>query len=549
MKKLLYTSVVALALVGTGCSSDYLELAPDVNPSPTLLMSSTENAEYAINGLGRLLSNQFLSTQGCSGEGGMFLWYGELAGHDMVMPRYNSTWYTYANFTRMLQSDQTMSAYGWIYNYKMISNANVIINNIDGAEGLEEDRQYLKAQALVFRANAYLWLVQSYSKRWVDSNNGTSRGVVLRKGDDPDDMECSTVAETFQFIYNDLDEAISLFEASGKDRPSAAEEKWRPNVDVAHAVYARAALVRNDWTNAYNHASAVVAKYPQMSTEEYYAGFNAPNKEWIWMLFCDATQTLSYYPYLAYAASNANTTVCRTYAPLISKQLADLIPSDDARINLYGIPEDYEVEKQYINTTTSPGEVKKGPLFEAYTTEGSKYYDRYDHSLAWTFRAYAVMKFQVASGVGNGDFVMYRGAEMLYTQAEALYELGRETEARNILINAVKPYQPNYSCTLTGTELRDEIRLYRRFDLLGEGHSWYDWKRWNLPMDRLSWDEGGSWPEVFAGNGYNNGSGGNYGTSDRNNWCIAIPDEEVNFNAYIKYPLEPSNWTKGYETN
>lgn len=538
-----------MTLLGTSCSSDYLDLAPQTTPSPSTLISSTENAEYAINGLGRLLSTQFLSTQGCSGEGGMFLWYGELAGHDLVMPRYNSTWYTYANFTNMTLSDKTMSAYGWIYNYKMIANANVIINNIDGATGTEAERQFIKAQALTFRANAYLWLVQTYSKRWVDSNNGSSRGVVIRTGTQPDDEECATVAETYQLIYDDLTEAISLFEASGMNRPTAPEEKWRPNVDVAHAVFARAALVRNDWETAYTHATAVASKYPQMSVSEYYAGFNAPNGEWIWMLFCDATQTLSYYPYLAYCASNANTTVCRTYAPLISRELADQIPSVDARIDLYGIPEDYEVEKKYINTSSNPGRVTAGPLYEAYTTPGSKYYDRFDHSLAWTFRAYACMKFLVASGVGNGDFVMYRGAEMLYTQAEALYELGRETEARNILIQTVKPYQPDYDCTLTGTALRDEIRLYRRFDLLGEGHSWYDYKRWNLPMDRADWENGGSWPTVFAGDGRNFGAGGNYGTSDRYGWCAAIPDEEVNFNKYVNYPNEPENWTKGYEKN
>ena len=166
-----------------------------------------------------------------------------------------------------------------------------------------------------------------------------------------------------------------------------------------------------------------------------------------------------------------------------------------------------------------------------------------------TYYAYAVMKFQRTDGVGNGNFVIYRGAEMLYTQAEALFEMGQETEAREILIQAVKPYQPDYACSLTGTALRDEIRLYRRFDLLGEGHSWYDYKRWNLPMDRLSWKDGGTWADVFCGDGRNNGSGGNYGPEDRNGWCVSIPDEELNFNAYLNYGQEPANWTKGFEVS
>lgn len=544
MKKILYSAVGLTAILASACSENYLELAPQTSPTPAILMSTTENAQYAINGIGRLMTNQLLSTQGCSGEGGMYLWYGETPGHDMIVNRWNSTWYTYSNFTSMLRSSHVMSAYGWIYNYKVIANANVIINNIDNAEGPESERQYIKAQALTFRAHAYTWLVQTYCKRWVDSNNGTSRGVVLRTGNEPDDQECATLAESYQFIYNDLDEAISLYQQSGYVRPTAANERWKPSEDVAHAVYARAALARQDWATANTHAAIVAAKYPLMTSDQYREGFNTPNNEWVWMIFNDATQTLSYYPYLAYCASNSSSSVCRGYGCIINKQLVDLIPEEDTRLWLYGIPQ--EGDENVINTTTKPGNITKGKLLDRYKDE---YYDRYNHENTMTYYAYAVMKFQRTDGVGNGNFVIYRGAEMLYTQAEALFEMGQETEAREILIQAVKPYQPDYACSLTGTALRDEIRLYRRFDLLGEGHSWYDYKRWNLPMDRLSWKDGGTWADVFCGDGRNNGSGGNYGPEDRNGWCVSIPDEELNFNAYLNYGQEPANWTKGFEVS
>ncbi|MCM1076353.1 MAG: RagB/SusD family nutrient uptake outer membrane protein [Bacteroides sp.] len=549
MKKKLYSTLIATAALTTACSGDYMDLAPQTSPTPAILISTTDNARYAINGLGRLMSNQFISTQGFSGEGGMIVWYGEFPGNDMVHNRWNSTWYNYANFNYQQTASTTSSLYAWLYNYKMIANANVIINNIDAAKGKEGEREFIKAQALVYRANAYLWLVQTYCKRWQDSNNGASRGVVLRTGNEPDDQECATLAESFKFIYDDLDNAISLFAQTNEDRPTSAEDRWLPNVDVAHAVYARAALVREDWSTVITHASSIAEKYPVMTSSQYRDGFNTANDEWIWMAYNDMQQTLSYYGPFAYLASNSTASVTRGYGNIINKQLIDLIPETDSRRWLYGIPQ--EGDNNTINTTTKPGNITKGKLLDRYKASAADggYYDRYNHENTMTYYAYAMMKFLRAEGIADGCMVLYRGAELRYNLAEAYYALGQETEARNCLIEAVKPYQPEYTCTLTGTDLRDEIRLYRRFDLMGEGHNWYDFKRWKLPITRLAWKDGGTWPDVFCGNGANGGSGGNYGPNDKNNWCVVIPEKETNFNAYVNYAIEPDNWTKGYEVN
>ena len=57
--------------------------------------------------------------------------------------------------------------YPWFYYYKLISNANSVILHVDEAEGIEADKQFLKAQGLTFRAYAYMMLAQIYCKRWV----------------------------------------------------------------------------------------------------------------------------------------------------------------------------------------------------------------------------------------------------------------------------------------------------------------------------------------------------------------------------------------------
>ena len=78
----------------------------------------------------------------------------------------------------------------------------------------------------------------------------------------------------------------------------------------------------------------------------------------------------------------------------------------------------------------------------------------------------------VAFYPGGGSFPLIRYAEMLYTEAEADMHLGKEAEAKDLLFEAVAQYDDAYTKSeKTGDELMDEIKLYRRFDLWGEGNA------------------------------------------------------------------------------
>ena len=162
-------------------------------------------------------------------------------------------WAALWNHTYHENVNSTYLVYPWYYYYKIIGNANVVIENIDEAEGTEAERNFYKAQALVFRAHAYTMLMQLYAYRWQDSGNGSGKGVVLRltsKADEEGnyDLPLSTQAECYAQIYKDVDDAISLFQSSGMDRGSS--EFYMPNINVAYAVKTRAALVREDWSTA-----------------------------------------------------------------------------------------------------------------------------------------------------------------------------------------------------------------------------------------------------------------------------------------------------------
>ena len=61
---------------------------------------------------------------------------------------------------------------------------------------------------------------------------------------------------------------------------------------MAHAIYARAALTRQDYAVAKEHAALARANFPLMDTNTYYSGFCTPSSEWIWGVYNDASETI-----------------------------------------------------------------------------------------------------------------------------------------------------------------------------------------------------------------------------------------------------------------
>lgn len=353
MKKILYT--LGLTVLLASCGSNYLDTVPQSSTGTATIFETTQNAKLAINGICRLMVNQYLSSQGFNGEGTIKTWYGNYPGNDFQKSNLTG-WSSIINSLYHERNTSSYCYYPWFYYYKLIGNANAIIENIDNASGSNEEKQFIKAQALTFRAYSYMMLSQLYCHRWCDSNNGSSRGLPLRIDLSTGELPTSTLAEVYGRIYEDLNEAISNFTASELDRASG--DNYSPNLDVAYATYARAALTREDWATAARYAVLARANYPLMTNSEYVdGGFNTPNQEWIWSSYNATDQNLHYYSFFAYQGSNSSASICRTYACSISKELYDQIPETDVRKNMFLGPKEGETY------TTSTGRASKGALY------------------------------------------------------------------------------------------------------------------------------------------------------------------------------------------
>jgi hypothetical protein len=543
MKKYISNIMAGMVLVSatalTSCGADYLNTNPTESISADAAVATTENAYKALNGIAKSMSTQqYAWSQGCAGENRIIALYENYASQDYFYNYYAQGWAPIMNLEYSLRNNTSFDAYPWYYYYTLVGQANTIITRIDNATGDEAMKQFEKASALTFRAYSFEKLLHYYAPRWQDSNNGTAKGICLRLDESTGELPQSTMAECYAQIYKDLDEAISLFEQSGKDRGSS--EIWIANENVAHAVYARAALAKQDYQTALTHAPLARKGYALMSNADYYAGFCKPTSEWIFGSYGDAQENMWYWSYGTQYSCNgyyANNTA--NGAGSIDIELTNQIPDNDARKGLFLTPdkfENFDLSDKTVADNTYLSYGIMGFSNDALWDEVDAYVEnRHNTSSASSMeRPYkqgyyyvgGQTKFYVFDTPGVGYLPFIRSSEMVLIEAEANYFLGNETAAQAALVelNASTGRDADYTCDKTGEELFDEIVNYRRLELWGEGFGFSDYKRWNKAISRKSLAQGGSASPAIAVTV----------KADNDNWTWAIPQWESDYNDAFK---------------
>ncbi|WP_442588747.1 RagB/SusD family nutrient uptake outer membrane protein [Pedobacter sp. AW31-3R] len=508
MKQTIIT-LICFVFLFTSCKKDYLDTLPtDQTPTETAF-ETTASARFAVNGLAKMMTIQYLGSQGFNGEGTIKMYYGNYPGNHFSVNL--SGWAAIINATYNENITSIYDYYPWYYYYKIIGNANKIIHYIDAAEGTTADKNFIKAQALTYRAYCYMMLAQLYGNRWSDSNNGATDGVVNKIDISNDDLPKSTLLETYNLIYADLDQAIGLYATSTETRTA----NYEMDVNVAYSIYARAALNRADYANAETFSQKARASYALMSNTDYKAGFSTPNSEWIWSSYGAADETLYFYSYFSYIGYNSTASAVRTAPKMISRELYNQIPSTDIRKGLFLDPTGYT----YTTSTgaTTAGSALRAKAFELFP------------ALASNATPYAYMQFKIAAtdmpGVGNLNH--FRSSEMILNEAEAKYFQNKpadEIQALLVELTATSGRDASYTCTKTGADLLAEIKKYRAIELWGEGFDWFDMKRWGDSINRKNYTSGSNFIESLAVT---------IAPSANNKWTWKIPARETDFNTVL----------------
>lgn len=345
------------------------------------------------------------------------------------------------NFTFNEQADRTLLADNNLYEnmYSNILRSNLIIDNIDEAQGALELKTLAKAEARTLRAWDHFLAVNTYAKAYDPATANQDGGVCIMNHYDLETMPTkSTVAQVYDFIIQDLEESVSLL----MEKP---ENIYHPNRAYGYALLAQVYLFHRDWEKARDAAlksldlNAQLADYTAIKAAGGVARYTNYNREnnpevlsYMWLASCWTAEQATYYRY-----------------GMISPELKNLFEADDLRYSLF--------LRDTGNSIIS-------------------YFDTGSGAAIWT-PATTTERFTYMA-VGT------RTAEVYLTLAEAyarLNDFEKATEYVNRL-RSKRINNTNYQIPTPSTqkEMIDQIILERRKELLFGFHRFFDLKRFNL---------------------------------------------------------------------
>ncbi|MCP1996837.1 RagB/SusD family nutrient uptake outer membrane protein [Flavobacterium sp. HSC-61S13] len=450
MKNLLYFVVLIVTISFYACSSDYLDQIPTEAIDENEVIATTKNLSVALSGIHRSLYQRYES-QGEGGLGAMMI-IADALGEDVVMTSSGNGWYNrdYQWLDhRNANSNNDLFPYRVLY--RINRNANVIINNVDQAQGSQEERDMLKGQSLFYRAFCHFQLVQLYAMRYQSASTNNQLGIPIIVSKAIETPTRATVEEVYQQINDDLDQSITLLQAYQRPNKSHLDQS------VAKGLKARVALVQGNWNIAAQLAQEAKQGFALMSPELYRSGFNSyENTEWMWGSHIVVDQTLYFANFGAYMSRNYSSSNIRSNPKAINSWLYSQISESDVRSTIF------DPSGQHLDMPAG-----------------------YELPSAFSKRPYTSQKFlAVSSADSRMDIPYMRAAEMYLIEAEAKARLG-SVDANQVLYELVKSRNPSYEIsTKSGQELIDEILIQRRIELWGEGFRFFDLKRTNAPLDR-----------------------------------------------------------------
>lgn len=476
-----FAAVALLAFSLSNCNDD-LTTNSSTNVDEETITSSTTGLNMALNSAYRfILMGPETSSQNdaCyTGMAGLAMFY-DLAGADFLSTKnYGGSVENSYNFApERAQSTGDYSKRIWGNMYKIINQANIIIDALPDATGTEAEKTVLKGQSLAMRGISYFNLLMCYQQTYAVAKD--KRGVILRlSSEDPDSKAFSTVEECYQQVVSDLKEAKSLLASYERT------DMWRINADVVSAQLARVYQVMGDWQNALNEAKSVYEKYNTLMTkDEWYSGFDNlltdGCKEVIWGVKFNnvsnvSTNSIFNYMYNQDPSYGETMTVGPIYSfinILVDQKYVELFDESDFR------------GAKCTKTENVTDADEKPVMFWHRTANGDK-----EIKAKWAYNKFKYYGDANGAPMGNTypELSLMRASEMLLIMAEAEANLNNSASALSYLTTLQNARNVAKPTTVTAKdELLEAIYVERRKELLGEGVTgMYDLLRLQKPLYR-----------------------------------------------------------------
>jgi hypothetical protein len=436
MKTKIFLAGLLLALLGSSCSEDFLEIPSQSALSTPIYYQTEADFQAAVNGIYSLIRiwNKDVTTPA--------LMIGDMHSD-------NSRYYLNPSFRAGITEEgaadfvpnpQLFSGY-WSSFYQWISNANQVISRIDNVDMDADVKDNLKGQALFLRGYAYWWLARLYGNAVIHTEPVTTLEETSK--------ELSSEAEVIAQIIEDASEAAVLLLSK------ATQEPGRVTSGSAQMLLADVYMYQGEWASAETALNSLMGDYSLVMTSyaDVFDPMNKNNSESIFEIQYDASSS-SYSSDFGYR----------------------MFPYPFASDSL-----------QAMTGISNPQDLAEGEGYFIPTPELIAAYEAGDARLAATIKNVTdlngvalpmCIKYVHAHSLyrqSNDNLPVYRYAEALLFMAEAINEQGgRSGEALGYLNQVRSRAGLGDSPALTQEEIRAAILQERQVELAMEGKRWFD---------------------------------------------------------------------------
>lgn len=595
-------AILSVGAMFTACSDSYLDISPITDVSNESL-TDVSVARTAMDGIYETMNTIWdgIDLNQNTGEAYTRTVFNDCLGIDYI----SGLWTNMSGmpgldvWSRIGQDTQFPATYPWQYYYSLVGQSNRLLDVLtftsEEHTGIDNELLAIKAEALTIRAHAYTQLMSLYGQRWNESDNGEAYCFPLKLSSNQESNPLVKMNDVYNQMYADLDEAVALFDESGVKRAN----KWAVNADVAHGIYSRLALLKQDWRKAADEAEKALANYTVMEEKDLFAGFFADNDDLIWCCNPDPSNIGTWSWGRHYACNGGYINYWGFGGGAINLDLYNALDKKDLRRKFFFMPdklddlkpkniknpgglkeaafwnEDLVAANAFLNVNYGGLYDKKAKTGGMIECVGNWLYDYYtetfsgskeDIASAENFLNYIYVtnvkkdktSFEVKTDEGRKYLTVVNvqfGAQckfwgltnnqvgMLPWMRASEMALTRaealaelgDAQAASVFASFQSKRVPGYTCKTSGQALIDEIRISRRAELWGEGQNFTDIKRWNMQHVRRVWEKG----NTKSGNWMPGTpqTEGVVSTKYSNGWRLALPTIEWQYNTDVDRSL------------
>ena len=311
MKKIIYSLFVLLTMTTVGCDN-YIDITPK---GAVTVDSAQQYYELIATPMRAYYPSSFILL-----SDDQWVKESEILGFESISA-------DGINFTFNEKADRTILPDNNLYEniYSFILRSNLVIDNVDKGQGSQELKTLAKAEARTFRAFDHFLAVNTFAKAYNPETAASDGGVCIM---DRYDLEAtpvkSTVAEVYNFIINELEQAVPLLE----EKPVNI---YHPNRAFGYALLAKVYLFHRDWAKAQEAAEQSLKLNSQLADYNLIndAGGTARYKNFA----KDGNPEVLSYHWMAGWGSGEQ--VCLYHYGMISPELKSLFESNDLRYSLF----------------------------------------------------------------------------------------------------------------------------------------------------------------------------------------------------------------------